>query len=207
LTIFPIPGRKTAAPGHSRGDGSNIPNFNLGRRSVKSDSELVELVKSGQVDAYAELVVRYERQVRAAALHAVRERNTAEDVTQEAFVAAFETLGRLKDGAKFGAWLMGIAKHRAAKAVRARCRSPALVGDIATIPADNGPLSDLSALLLELVERLPEHERLVVGLKNFQGHSILEIATITGRPPGTVTKQLSRAYARLRYWYSKENSR
>jgi RNA polymerase sigma-70 factor (ECF subfamily) len=173
---------------------------------VKSDAELVELVKAGQTGAYAELVVRYERLVRAAALNAVRERNTADDVTQEAFVAAFETLGKLRDGAKFGAWLMGIAKYRAAKAVRARCRAPTLVGDVSAVAAGNGSLSELSALLLELVERLPEHERLVVGLKNLQGHSVEEIAEITGRPQGTVTKQLSRAYARLRDWYSKETS-
>jgi RNA polymerase sigma-70 factor (ECF subfamily) len=173
---------------------------------VKSDAELVELVKSGQIGDYAELVVRYERLVRATAIHKVRDRHTADDVTQEAFVAAFETLGKLRDGAKFGAWLMGIAKLRAAKAARTRCRSPALVGDVSAVPMKSGRLSDRSELLLELVERLPEHERLVVGLKNLQGHSIQEIAEITGRPPGTVTKQLSRAYARLRDWYLKETS-
>lgn len=173
---------------------------------MKSDAELVALVKSGQSEAFAELVVRYERLVRAAALNAVRERNTADDVVQEAFVTAFQTLASLRDATKFGAWLLGIARHQAARAVRARCRSPALVGEAVMAAVDCGALSELSAHLLELLERLPEHEKVVVGLKNLQGHSVQEIAEITGRPLGTVTKQLSRAYERLRHWYLKETS-
>jgi len=171
---------------------------------VKSDAELVTLVKNGQIDAYGELVVRYERLVRAAAYHVVRERHAAEDVTQEAFIAAFEALGSLRDGARFGSWLLRIAKYRGARAVRARRRSPALVADVASIAVSSSPLSELSAYLLELVERLPEHERLVVGLKTLQGYSVEEISEIAGRPVGTVTKQLSRAYERLRLWSSQE---
>ena len=173
---------------------------------MKSDAEVIELVQAGQIDVFAELVVRYERLVRAAVFHGVRERHTTDDVTQEAFVIALETIGSLRDGSRFGPWLLGIARNRAAKAVRARCRSPALVGDMDAHSDDNRRLNDTSALLLELVERLPEHERVVVGLKNLQGHSVLEIAEITGRPAGTVTKQLSRAYERLRNWYSQETS-
>jgi RNA polymerase sigma-70 factor (ECF subfamily) len=173
---------------------------------VNSDAQLVERVKAGEVDAFAELVTRYERPVRAAAFHVVRERNAADDVTQEAFIAAFESLGSLRSGAKFGSWLLRITKYQAARAVRRRCRSPVLVGDVDSTPEAGRPLSDLSELLLELVERLPDHERVVVGLKNLQGHSVDEIAEMTGRPVGTVTKQLSRAYERLRTWYSKETS-
>ena len=173
---------------------------------MKSDAEIVELVKAGQIDAFAELVVRYERLVRAAAWHVVRDRHAADDATQEAFVAALQGLGALRNGAKFGPWLLSIARNRAGKALRARCRSPALVGDFETHAADGGPLSDRSGHVLELLERLPEHERVVVGLKNLQGHSVQEIAEITGRPVGTVTKQLSRGYERLRQWCSEETS-
>ena len=61
--------------------------------------------------------------------------------------------------------------------------------------------------LLNLVARLPDHERLLIGQRYFDGHSMAEIAAITARPIGTVTKQLSRAIARLRSWWSKENLR
>jgi RNA polymerase sigma-70 factor (ECF subfamily) len=65
---------------------------------------------------------------------------------------------------------------------------------------NNRPLSDESGLLLRLVCRLPQHERVVVALRHFDGHSVHEIADMTRRPVGTVTKQLSRAHQRLRHW-------
>jgi RNA polymerase sigma-70 factor (ECF subfamily) len=46
--------------------------------------------------------------------------------------------------------------------------------------------------------RLPDHERDVVTLHHLDGHSVQAVADLTGRPLGTVTKQLSRAYERLR---------
>lgn len=175
---------------------------------MTSDAEIVERVRAGAVDDFALLVVRYEKLVMAAAWNVVRDRHAAEDVTQEAFVAALETIGSLRNVAKFGPWLLAIARNRAAKAVRSRCRAPVPVGELqieAATPCDR-PLSDASAALIALLERLPEHERVVVGLKNLHGHSIPEIAEITARPVGTVTKQLSRAYERLRNWYSEEAS-
>ena len=52
--------------------------------------------------------------------------------------------------------------------------------------------------LLDAVRRLPAHERLAVSLRYFEGRGVHEIAQITGRPVGTVTKQLTRAIERLR---------
>jgi DNA-directed RNA polymerase specialized sigma24 family protein len=63
-------------------------------------------------------------------------------------------------------------------------------------PPTNGRLSDdrlLAALL-----RLPAHERQTLLLHHFDGHPTPHVATLTGRTLGTITKQLSRAYARLR---------
>ena len=48
------------------------------------------------------------------------------------------------------------------------------------------------------VAALPEHQRLVVALRYFDGHSVAEVAALAGRPVGTVTKQLSRALERLK---------
>jgi RNA polymerase sigma-70 factor (ECF subfamily) len=66
---------------------------------------------------------------------------------------------------------------------------------------DNGPVTRLSADaedLLAAVAGLPEHERLVVVLHYLDGRSVVEVAEVLGRPAGTVTKQLSRAIARLK---------
>lgn len=52
-----------------------------------------------------------------------------------------------------------------------------------------------------------DRERVLVGLRYFDGYNTAEIAQITARPIGTVTKQLSRATRRLRSWWDKENLR
>ena len=67
-----------------------------------------------------------------------------------------------------------------------------------TVSAHDGCLDDEASELLEAVMDLREHERNVILLRHVDGHSVRAIATLTGRSVGTVTKQLSRAYARLR---------
>ena len=56
--------------------------------------------------------------------------------------------------------------------------------------------------VVRVVGRLPEHEREVVMFHYLDGYSAREVADLTGRPVGTVTKQLSRAVRRLRRWHS-----
>ena len=54
--------------------------------------------------------------------------------------------------------------------------------------------------IVQQIARLPEHERIVTVMRYVDGLSVKEIAEATGRPVGTVTKQLSRAIERLRNW-------
>jgi RNA polymerase sigma-70 factor (ECF subfamily) len=168
---------------------------------VQSDAELIEQVQSGNVEAFATLVRRYERLVRAAVFRAVNNRHNAEDVIQEAFLAAFESLGTLRNRSRFGPWLLALARNQSARHLRRSLRQEKCVVDLEAFePSSNGKLTDQSERLLELVDRLPDHERIIVGLKHFEGHTVQEVATITGRPLGTVTKQLSRAHKRLQHW-------
>lgn len=170
-----------------------------------SDQEVVALVLGGQTAAYAVLVSRYERLARAAALRIVRDSHTADDIAQEAFVAAFKGLASLRDRAGFAGWLLGIVRRRAATAVKQERRRRSISGYLDNDPAQRGARPSAESLeLLELVERLPDQERVVIGLKYFEGHSVEKIAEMTGRPIGTVTKQLSRARQRLHGWLTEE---
>lgn len=175
---------------------------------MQSDTRLIDRILAGEHEAYAALVERYERQARTAALRIVQDSHIADDVAQEAFVAAFESLASLRNSSRFGGWLLGIVQRQAARALRKRCRSPALVGDVGAHcdPESNGRASPETLELLELVDHLPEQERVVIALRHFDGHSVQEIAEITDRPVGTVTKQLSRAHQRLRTWLGEEIS-
>ena len=79
-----------------------------------------------------------------------------------------------------------------------------------TIPFDpqgavDEPAEAHDHALLDLVDRLPEHEREVVRMRYLDRLDVAAIADALGRPVGTVTKQLSRAHARLRDWINEGN--
>ncbi len=166
------------------------------------NAQIVDRAKQGDRQAYGTLVERYERTVFAVVLSLIGDRHAAEDVTQEVFIRGYRKLGLLRDGSRFPYWLMRIARREAMRAAKRQRRRRALViGNVADPPgADRRrPLLDEDReQLLRHVQRLPKHERLVISLRYFDGHTVREIAEITGRPIGTVTKQLSRATERLR---------
>jgi RNA polymerase sigma-70 factor (ECF subfamily) len=165
---------------------------------LRSDAELVDAVLEGDRLAYADLVRRYERPVRAVAFRVLGDLDTAKDVAQDAFVIAYEKLPWLRNGRAFGAWTLRIARREAIRVSRQRSKTVSLEDLTETETEAPSSLDETRGALLDAVTRLPKHERVVVLLKHFDDHSVEEIAAITGRPVGTVTKQMSRAYARLR---------
>jgi RNA polymerase sigma-70 factor, ECF subfamily len=177
---------------------------------VEPDAELVARVRRGDVEAFGRLAKRYERSLLAVVLADVQDLHAAEDVVQESLLLAFRRLGTLRDGGRFGPWLMQIARRQAVESVRARRTPvPACVEDCqgGTSQDDRSWDCGEHEHLLRLVARLPDRERVLIGRRYFDGYSMSEIAAMTARPVGTVTKQLSRAIARLRGWWDKENLR
>jgi RNA polymerase sigma-70 factor, ECF subfamily len=171
---------------------------------VQPDSVLVDRVRQGDVPAYEQLVVRYQRVAMVAALRVLKDRQQAEDVVQESFVIAYQRFASLRNGSKFGPWLMRITKRQAVRAARQR-RPVVSIGPTTEIVAPQlEPTPDGCGALIELLNRLPTHERVVVTLHHLEGQAASEIAAVTGRPVGTVTKQLSRAMQRLRKWARKQ---
>ena len=166
---------------------------------MQSDAELVDMVLNGNQDAFAVLIRRYEGAVRAVATQVLGDLHAAEDAAQEAFVKAYQNLGGLQKSSVFGGWLLKIARHQAITLARQRARHQG--GRVTEeIPAHrgNGQLDEESKILLAAVMKLPQHERRVVMLRHFDGHTVRVIAGMTGRSISTVTKQLSRARQRLR---------
>jgi len=165
---------------------------------MQPDSVLVQLIRDGHVSVYEDLVVRYSRAGMLTALRILRDHHAAEDVVQESFVIAYRRLDSLRNGSKFGGWFMRIVSRQALRKLKEH-QVEAPLESMEEIPAVGGNSEPHECeQLMELINRLPVHERLVVTLRHLDGHSTGEIAEITGRPTGTVTKQLSRAIRRLR---------
>jgi RNA polymerase sigma-70 factor (ECF subfamily) len=167
------------------------------RPSSIPDQQLVTAALGGDRAAFAALVQRYGPAVKAVAYGILRDHHLAEDAAQDAFVSAHRQLARLRLRELFGRWLLAIARQRALA-----CRRTLKV----QLPLDAAHDVELPRLvdhdLLDEVMALPERERRLVLLRYFSGYSIAEIARITDRPLGTVTKQISRACQRLRRQFS-----
>jgi RNA polymerase sigma-70 factor (ECF subfamily) len=166
---------------------------------MRTNEELIAAILSGEQDAFAELLRRYERAAWATAWKVLRDYHAAQDATQNAFVEAYRRLGQLRSPAHFGLWVLRITRREALRLARRRgkARSLGLARDLAGSTAGEPLTPEFDDLVLA-IGRLPEHERLVVALRFLDDHPVAEVARLTGRPVGTVTKQLSRAVERLR---------
>lgn len=166
---------------------------------MRSNSELIRAVVIGtDRDAFTQLILRYERLVWTVAWRELGDYHATEDVTQETFLIAHGRLSQLRDPDSIGFWLSRIARREATR-LRKLKRDAKPIDEIELAderPSRPVPLMDEG--LLNEVARLPEHERIVTVLRFLSGHSVAEVASLTGRPVGTVTKQLSRAIGRLR---------
>jgi RNA polymerase sigma factor (sigma-70 family) len=167
-------------------------------RSRIADERLVAASLDGDEDAFAALVSRHAGRARAVALALLRRPEEAEDVVQEAVLAAFLGLTGLRDPSRFGGWLCGIVANLAKMRLR-RERAARSLGDVsggAVVP-DGVELSD-GPSVAEALQALPAAEREAVVLHYVEGLSCHEIAGRVGRTPGAVRVRLHRARRRLR---------
>jgi RNA polymerase sigma-70 factor (ECF subfamily) len=167
---------------------------------VRTDAELVNAVLDGEKQAFAVLVKRYERPVRAVALNVLGDYHSAADVSQDAFVKAYDQMAGLRKPEAFGPWLMKISRRCALDSARRKTKETQLKTKInVAIESPNGRLDEGMQRILAAIVRLPRAEKQVVMLRYFGENSVKNVADIVGRNVGTVTKQLSRAHKRLRY--------
>ena len=162
--------------------------------------ELVKAARSGGAPDFADLVRRYERAAIITAYSVLSDFHLAQDAAQEAFVIAYQRLGQLRNAASFGPWLLRIARRQALRQRRRRKAERIAPGVVDRPAKETRDWMEPYEEVVQQIARLPEHERIVVVMRYVDGRSVQEIADLTGRPVGTVTKQLSRAIQRLRHW-------
>lgn len=175
---------------------------------MTTDFELVKRVQSGETQAFARLIERYERSVLAVVQAELRDPDLAQDVTKDTLLLAFRRLGKLDDGSRFGPWLLRLARRRSIDAVR---RMPVAVGGPSELEESHGVTDGCCdpdwidhEHLLGLVARLPDEARRLVGLRYFDNHSEQKIAELVGSPIDHVKRQMSLAMMRLQYWWTRE---
>ena len=179
-----------------------------GTADLTRTADIVQRVRAGDVDAFGQIVKGYERRVFALAVMILRNREGADDVTQDAFVRAFERLDLYDVRRPFYPWLatitMRLSRNWLARhSPGARRETPIQPESSAYASAAPAALDVLAAEdegrhLWRLVERLPLGERTAVVLHYRQELSVSEVASAIGVTAGTVKTLLFRARQHLR---------
>jgi len=166
--------------------------------AASTDSELVARLRMGDEASWRELYRRHQGRLYRYALRMTGSTATAEEITQETFVAFLEQSERYDAAqAPLAAWLLGIARNRVRKAYSASAPWE---------PLDDSPLPDLGhdplaalthaerlAAVRTAVDTLPPAFREVVVLVEFEEMSYEDAAAALGVPVGTVRSRLHRA--------------
>jgi RNA polymerase sigma-70 factor (ECF subfamily) len=175
---------------------------------IVDEAAVIARVRAGDPEAYAELVRAHTGlALRAAA--ALGAGADAEDVVQQAFVKAYCSLGRFKEGSAFKPWFMSIVANETRNTVRTAARQRTLAGREAAfaeaeplIPESADPATaaveiERRAALESALKKLSEEHRLVVTYRYLLEMDESETAQALGWPRGTVKSRLNRALRRL----------
>ena len=161
----------------------------------ESDQYYIAQCLNGHPDEFRGLVRRHQASVSAYLFGKLGNRTSAEEAAQETFVRAYFGLSELKKRGSFHSWLLGIANRVAMEQLRNR-KQLANLDSLADEPGKQKETSDHQ--LEEAIAKLPDSYREIVLRRFYSAQSCLQIAEDLNMPTGTVTKQLSRAYAKLR---------
>jgi RNA polymerase sigma-70 factor, ECF subfamily len=166
-----------------------------------SDTELLVRVAKRDREAFEVLYRRYIRSVFGLALQRLRDRERAEDATQETFAAVWRSAGSYKpERGPAAPWLYAIARNAVVDRLRARDDLPVEPPDMTSDepgPADRAESSYVSWRVHRALETLPVREREVVELAYWSGLSQSEVASFLDIPLGTVKTRTRSALAHL----------
>ncbi len=163
--------------------------------------ELVRECLGGDEHAFEVLLRRFQGPVFNAVLRMVRDRDDAADLTQNAFLKAYEQLSSFDPRHKFFSWLYRIAINETLNHIKRRRRLEPLEGDWASAtrnPEAELVGSDLSVHVQDALMTLSAEYRMVLVLRHFEGCSYDEIASIVGVPEKTVKSRLFSARTQLK---------
>lgn len=176
----------------------------MGEQAREADHGAVRRVLAGEVDAFAEIVQRWQGPLVNLAFRYCRDPGQAEEWAQEAFLQAFRSLDRWRAEAKFSTWLFAMASNLyRSRARRARLPEVPLTADdpaLGNAPEAQEYLESLERdeLVRRAVCRLPARYRDVLALYYLDERGLEETAEILRLPAGTVKARLHRGRALLR---------
>ena len=172
---------------------------------MPSDSALVQEVLAGKIESFRRLVERYQDAVFGVALSKTKSFADAEDLAQETFLAAFESLERLKNPERFGSWLYGIALNKVKMHLRSATQQDKMHSSALgrfqerTLAADELVAEEETrTAVIAALACLSDVHREAATLYYINGYSQGDISRFTNSPLGTIKRRLHEARQRLR---------
>ncbi len=178
----------------------------------EEELSVVRRVQSGDVNAFEDLVAAYEKNVYNLALRMTGSREDAEDMAQEAFLKAYNSIRSFRGDSKFSVWLYRIVSNVCLDYLRKRGKRQTVSlsaedDDGEQVQLELADTAQSPETLLEKkltresvrrgLERLPPDARQILLLREIQGLSYEEIGETLGLEPGTVKSRIFRARKRL----------
>jgi len=176
---------------------------------TQDKANLINEFKAGSMQAFDRIVNLYRKQVFQTAYHFTGCYEDADDISQEVFIQAYRSIGKLKENSKFSTWLQRITINISINYLRknSRHQNNETCTDemtyLESFSTNIDPLFDMESkeLTIEIrnaIVSLPVTERAVFILKAYQDLSYKEIAQVLKCPEGTVMSRLNRARRMLR---------
>ncbi len=176
-----------------------------------NDSELIQRTLDGDQTAFTELVEKYQKGIHALAWRKIGDFHIAQEITQDAFLRAYQRLRTLKDPSLFPGWVYVIASHLCTEWHRKK--KPPIQSlettDVAEIDQvshsqyiaeqrDTEAAEARREVVQKLLQKLPESERTVMALHYLGEMTCEAISKMLGVSPNTIKSRLSRARNRLK---------
>lgn len=178
------------------------------------ENELVSRLKAGDIDVFRDLVEQHQNRVLNTCYGFFKNKEDAEDTTQEVFIEVFRSIAEFREDSKLSTWIYRIAVTKSLDLIRKKNRKRRLgaiqkrLGLSAEIeevpsPVSNGPgnrmeRQERARILKHAVDSLPTNQKVAITLSKYEGFSSREIAEITAMSVPAVEALIHRAKANLR---------
>jgi len=180
----------------------------------ENERDLVERAKSGEVEAFEQLILNCQKKVFNIAYRMIGNYDDANELAQEVFLRAFRSMKKFKGDALFSTWIYKVTVNVCLDEIRKRKKKIVVSldqeieikdGEVKRQIPDNAPTPDIELETKELknavnesIQQLPDDYKSIIVLRDIQGFSYFEISKIVNCPEGTVKSRISRARKALK---------
>ncbi|MBK8502288.1 MAG: RNA polymerase sigma factor [Saprospiraceae bacterium] len=166
-------------------------------QETSTSIDLVQRLRKGEAGAYQKIVDQWQNRVFNFALRYSNDQHFASEVVQKTFIQVFEKIDQLKDPSKLKSWLYKIASNNCCSEGRLKAKSNYTqleeqnlhTLDLDT-PAKRYEKAELKTVVEEVLQQIPDEQRQVIIMKEYEGLKFREIAEILGESENTIKSRM-----------------